>query len=78
MEYGTFWYHLVGWIGMLIVLIVASIGLWRTGQLRDVFDKYPMIDEKAEKLADFYDKTYPELLAAYEELKKKIEELLRK
>jgi hypothetical protein len=65
-------------VGLGAVLLVASIGLWKTGQLRKLFDNIPCIDDKVEDLADAYDAIYPEILEKLDELAKKLDELLNK
>jgi len=75
MELGSFWYHVIGWIGLLLVLVVASIGLWRAGQLRKAFDRHGDIDKAAEMLADKYDSASAELKKIYDDLASKIDAL---
>ena len=64
--------------GIGFVLIIASIGLWKTGQLRKLFDKFPQIDRKVEALATFYDVSYVDLSKKVAELQKQLEELLKR
>ena len=43
-------------IAAVVFFIFLSLIFYRQGQLRDIANKYPEIDEKLTKLADLYDK----------------------
>jgi len=72
------WEFIGVFAGIAFIAVIASIGLWRSGELRDLFNAVPEIDKQVERLASFYDKSYKDLEAKYEELKKKLDELLGK
>jgi hypothetical protein len=75
------------WWGGLVFLVfgaaVSIIALWKSGQLRDLFNNFPTIDKVAENVANTLDKAQADTLAQYqrslkdaqaliEELKKKL------
>lgn len=60
-------YELIGlFVFVGVAALFSILAFWRAGQLRDLFNDYPSVDNVAENVADTLDKAQKDTLAQYE------------
>ena len=76
-------YELIGlFVFVGIAALCSILAFWRAGQIRDLFNAYPSIDNVAENVANTLDKGQKDVLAQYDrslkDAKAMIEELKKR
>jgi hypothetical protein len=70
-------YELIGlFVFVGISALFSILAFWRAGQLRDLFNDYPSVDNVAENVANTLDKAQKDVLAQYQRSLKDAQNLI--